>query len=492
MKYALIVLLCAASLAGGYLLGYRAATDHGDARPADAPVARHVDLEAQTEAAITTGSLRASSTETDALKTQVESMSLADTSAMLSRIRNMPDSEGRRGLLIDYFRRFGQLDPEAAIAATEDFPTTDRLSFMTSAIVGWARVDREAAWSRFLFETRDGALDSLNPWAVINEIAKTDLADAIAKSQQLKGDRATQQAISGVMQAMEKSGRYAESWKLLAQIKSPYIRENKLRGLFSRWSATAPDAAMQAIQTIDDQSARTSAMVGYIRAWAQNDTLAALDFVAKNIGDPAASESAPDLGRRLVKTLPGDELLEVLSSIEDPIAQQKIVSSIYRDLVTIDPEVTIAMVSKIPDARQRDFETRNIIRKWTEFDAPAALEYVATIPDDQTKSRAIDGLLDPRSLRKGILDNGKGGSRYLDIAGTISDEQLRMSQIYRYASVSGFIRSEGQSDVADRMIADIEGLAWLTDEQKRSMREIAQRERPAGINRTILRAPATP
>ncbi len=469
--------LCALSAAAGYWFGIQpSATAATESKFGSAEQRRASAGLALPDKLIEAPSPNEPISSKESLKQRIDALSATDAPALLRSLLQWEADGEQRGLIIDYFRRLGEIDPDAAIAATTQFTGSDRMSYLTAAIAGWARHDPDAAWDRFLLESHDGMLDSMNPWAIMSEYAKRDISDAVKRAQQLKSPRARSGAMSGILHAAEANGDFSAAWVAVEGIDDPKTKTEATNRLFQVWHRKDADAALQAVQSIADATLRDTAMKGYISGWAAVDAVGALNFVVDNFSDASAADSAASVGFNLVRSLPSDELLDTISSISNPAAQEKVVSRILRDLIAIDPSVAMSFAEKISDPNRRASETRSLVRKWMEFDVDAAANYVTSIEDDRTKARVMSTFANESYLENDIQDGENGGSRYLAMAASIKNERERLSPVLNYARAIDRLEKGGRAELAEKMKAEIAKLTWLTDDHKALAQRFASGE----------------
>lgn len=411
------------------------------------------------------------------LKEQLKHLTAENASELLAQIELMDDASERRGLLIDYFRNLGTVDPQRAIEETKNTIGTDRMSFLASALSGWARTDPDSAWDYYMFESKDGTLQNIHPWAIIREIAKNDMQDAVARVNSLKGRSNTYQGLNAILEIAKNQGELQQAYQSVSTLANPQLKDRAIQAIFTIWSHQDPDTALATIQNLPGENGeRDKAMTSFINGWAEKDPIAALNYIENNFDDKASRYAAPTLGNKLLRSLSGDEFLDTIASIEDTSVQDKIVSLVLPEILSIDASVALSFVDRIEDDGSRRNQIRSISQQWLRLDPAAATTYIESIEDEKTRATALTSFLDYQNITRTFEDGESTTARYLRLAHSLGDSTARRDALHTFAQHAHVQKLHGDKDAAQEMFKQLETADWLTEDERAEVQEIAARK----------------
>ncbi len=477
------VLLAVAGLsaAGGYFLGMRSETETPTRAEQRAESKREAGQGAgeRTEGVARSGSSALEEGHTDyipagqatsaPLESPLAGMTAANAQDLLHRLRSRTPSNETNDLLRSFFRRWGELDPEAAIEASRTFTGRERLRYLTMATAGWSNRDPDAAWDFAMLESSNGRVRALDLDPIIRALAHANTEGALARVLQLSGRDARRDGVNAIIRAAEDQGNFAQTFDILSSaLPNEDMREDATTALFRRWSALDSDAPLAAIERIDDPEEREDALRGFYQGWAETDSLAAYQYLLDNYNDPTAADSARAIGRQLARSLTASELLGALEMASgNPDARQAIASTIISDIARADPATAIKIAEFEPDPRRRAQQTQTVLREWAATDLEGAADYFAQIEDETIKARSIAVFLDRGSLEESLSSNSASTPRYLDLVATLSGAKARADSLQRYAQVARSFERRGRPELAARMASDLQS-SNLVDEATRN------------------------
>lgn len=352
-----IACLCTATLALGFFLGR-------SSRPVAAPVVAALPAQAVISPV-------AENAPAPAL--------VRDTADAVRALQQKPATPAGEQALCDRLRQLAATDPLRALELAATAPTPRQRELLRSAALkGWATRDPRAAADWTLANVRsedrrvageaiaDGAIE--RPEAALEAFQHLVAADPLNAS-----DHG-----NALVTAFARAGDY-EIASRFAAAGSPEYRSAWLCTAFHQWANYQPQAALLALEKIQDPTARLEARAGLYAGWSGSD--------------PAALVAH-------AQTLPiGDARLHALNDgLAQWVHQDPVAASAWMDkfdpapdldsgaaaiavspaLVKKKPDVAASWAESITDPELRANTLLDLIQLWAQYDAEGAKHYART------------------------------------------------------------------------------------------------------------------
>ncbi len=411
-----IGLILALALCGaiGYRTGERKARDEN--RIADSPLDQAVAVEVVDPPAISHhGDPPASRPKLSAFMDQIssfngysaasayfEGMTGVNVQSYLSEIRSLPPSFKRARLFEAFFRKWGEIDGEAAYRHAETFKGRERMRHLSNAAAGWAKNDPVAAYNRAILESGNVGTHHALLGGILAEIAKQDLRLAAqlavgTKNQETMGFNSGPSVKVGMgflIHQAEVESRFGELYPILLDESDSHDLGNNLRALFHSWAKYEYDDPLTLIESIGDETLSNQAMVGFLTGWAEADGEGAFRYAIANRESAAAKHTLSGLASAWVRESTGPEvasIIEEFAAIED---KSFLNFGVMSGLASYDPVASIDLAMDMEDQRSRERNLSVVMDRWAERDVRAAEAYATALENPSERSRAINEVID--------------------------------------------------------------------------------------------------
>jgi hypothetical protein len=288
------------------------------------------------------------------LRRCIDALSLSEIQPALEELKGVSDFRERSGIFKQILRRWAELEPREAFDYLNSLAEGEiKSQAMTEVAKIAARTDPE-----YLASAAESMPASRARRELVQELTKawseTDVRAALSWAQRLPEDQSKQDALAII--------RFAWAAQIPAQAASQLIelppgdsRNSFLTAIAERWGSSNPEAAMEWVRTLSEPE-QALAVPGVIGAWAEQDPLAAGEFVAG---------------------LPQDE------------TQNRAALLVISSWANRDPEQAIAWVLRFREGPTREQGLREAVSGWTRMDSEAARMWVQHLPAGDTRDSAL-------------------------------------------------------------------------------------------------------
>lgn len=270
---------------------------------------------------------------------------IAETAEVLSP----NDERAARGIL---FSRYGDLDPESAIAHLRELAPLYKLDIFFTIVNSWAKHDL------------DGAL------AFTNRLTDRDESSVAGTAIMRAFDNPSEELIQSLVARLPVEGEFYPSRSSMARraaenpqaalddalaIQSSSIRAQSLRLVGDVWASTDPQAAFSYANNIGSAGGRKDFLAGVIIRWMNTD---------------------PDALLHAIATVRPDDIREVLGSA---LLNNRSLAS----------QQQLAFAMRIDNASLRDFAIQNVVQVWSRQEPGSAALAVERLTIDDSLRRAL-------------------------------------------------------------------------------------------------------
>jgi hypothetical protein len=291
-------------------------------------------------------------------------------------ITSESDRRAATGIL---YSRLAELDPERAIQRVMRSAELDFAALQT-VFQSWSRLDLQSAL------TRAAALEDERSKAVALRailFARTELSaaerDALARKYNVR------MPMPGERVAMDvRTEASAErSWRGALAVKGSNQRDSQLGQLAYLWAKQSPEAALRAIEQIDDVGLRARLLMQSMTGWTEKSPQEALDWA---MGRKPSQERAQILSIVLRAKLKEDPRT-VLTQVEQlPYAErQQVLPQLLYQLARDDVQAAAEWLSSMKDQRVRYSAVSSIASSFAARSPDEALRWAATLPKSESQ-----------------------------------------------------------------------------------------------------------
>ncbi|WP_281558431.1 hypothetical protein [Thalassomonas sp. RHCl1] len=297
----------------------------------------------------------------------VQTFSEQDVLESLSLLKNELEQANNMMPLMLILGRYAELNPQQAIAFTEDNISSSqtKMAAMASVIGAWSKQDPQGAYNWYLNSQENNpnqgafSANSAGLMAIFNGLANQDLDDAISKLADISGHKNnTMMAVSGITSAFTDKEQFAHfleqtkalddrriqssvlsTWTMknpqdtvawLDNIENEEDKKALQQEVLGSWMFTQPLAAASWYISQADEQDKQSASEQIISQWGRNDPSATLNWLEQQV-DIDNETSAKILLETSVYEHP-DFVIEHLERLSDDKDKQQLSFNIYQAL----------------------------------------------------------------------------------------------------------------------------------------------------------------
>lgn len=301
------------------------------------------------------------------------------------------------------YSRLGELDPEAAV---ERILRTDglELRYLSTVFRAWARGDWQQALARAeRLEDQRGKAVAVQ--AIL--LADTNLPQAQRAALASKYELRAAASNRGPRPDFSTPESAQRSWRDALAVTDPMARSSRLGQLAYLWAKRSPEAALQAIEQLDDLEQRRQLLFQSMTAWAEKSPREAYEWAQQRRPSPERSTLVDVALYGLAKQQPQAalELAERLTRSE----QRTAVPQLMQLWAASDLPAAMAYLDSIKDPTLRASAVQTIADVYTRKNAEEAFRWVATLPPGDSQAvvtNIISNIADKDPLRASSLANG--------------------------------------------------------------------------------------
>lgn len=244
-------------------------------------------------------------------------MSPEDAPKVLEQIYDLSSSEFSIDLRDPFFARWGEIDGTAALAAAQALDPLHSYSASKAVFNTWAQTNLSEAW----FAAQD-FLESENrktaniARGVLKAVAQNEPDILIGMINRGEKPHLNLTMRDKLVEAAMDYGRQRELLKSIPFVENPVERFKLTEELFSKWSRSAPDEAIEALERLDNPEQADVALDGYMKGWSNENPNEAFDYILKNQDEPKAGMLTKSLIIRKILGADAQATQETIKQIE--------------------------------------------------------------------------------------------------------------------------------------------------------------------------------
>ncbi|MGE9295778.1 MAG: hypothetical protein ACQKBV_05775 [Puniceicoccales bacterium] len=329
--------------------------------------------------------------------------------AAIAQLQQMPPSRERSQLLYEMLNRWGQIDPNRALAYANGIESMqDRSRAMGEVLEGWGARDPVSALA---WLDKSGAELGARAYGnylenIMEGYAETNPSSAFRFAQNLPEDtqmarRTKHSVMRDVVDAMVSQNKIQEAIDLTVSMEDGRMRTETLEEIIDEWTEADPLAAKAFLESMADDPAFADMQRDFLRGWAESDPVAASEWL--NTLDPE-DPNMPHLATSLVERWTRYDInaaADWLNSVPQSPEMDRAVAIFSMRAAQDDPRTALeSWVPSISNEEMRDRMTRSIAPQFREQD-PEGFEEYLTASDftDEVKQELREA--QPRGGRRG-------------------------------------------------------------------------------------------
>ena len=273
--------------------------------------------------------------------------------------------------------RWGTLDGRSAVAyAISETDYWQREKAVAAALVGWANVEPEEAWSWALENPGDDTFSSARLNLLMRRIAQTNPSLAFSYAAAVPDEALRIDAIKSVSNVLVDNDRRDEAIVLVENLPKGVPRSLAIAHLAQGWSRYEPEMAAAWVKSLKDKSALLQAAPPVARMWSALYPSRAADWALSLPAGNTRRESIRSVIERWLEDAGPNEAAQWLNQIPAHIDLDSAFQKVGFAMMEIDPSAAMTWAESITDINLRNVTTRLIAARWGQFDPQAAQDYM--------------------------------------------------------------------------------------------------------------------
>ena len=212
---------------------------------------------------------------------------VTDSLALLQNELDQPDNMMALMLILG---RYGELNPQQAIAFTENHihASQTKMTAMSSIISAWSKQDPLAAYDWFITNQTNSAnsdffnTSSVGLMPIFNGLANQDLNDAISKLADIADSNSdTMMAINGITASFTDKEQFIHLIEKTAEFDDRRIQES----ILSTWAMKTPEDTVAWLDTIENGEDKKAMRQDVLRSWMFTEPLDAATWYMSRAGE---------------------------------------------------------------------------------------------------------------------------------------------------------------------------------------------------------------
>jgi hypothetical protein len=319
----------------------------------------------------------------DAMAARIDAAAAASIGALFSEVEKMTPSKRRDELVAQLYRRWGEVDPEKAMASVANLPLPERQAREGDIMKGWAMVDPAGVmdWMEAnpppLTSTSSNPPNTARYNALADALLAADRPDLLAAALGHASDPAYRSQLAVKM--ADYLARYDVSNGLdwLMTLPAGAVRNNAAARFARTISEEEPGLGLQLASSLPANAGRNQAIAAVFKQWADSgDTGTAVAWLSGQ-KPSAANDNA------MINFLPvaagKDSALasQLLNQFSNADNRQRAVDQAATKIALVDPARAVDwMLNYSPPAEDRVKKLEPLVRAWLKADPAGALTRV--------------------------------------------------------------------------------------------------------------------
>jgi len=317
----------------------------------------------------------------------IEGLNPRAVKALFDEYATKPLTQVNEYIMACLMARWGELDPQAALAAAQTIPNPAlQQAGIRSIYDAWSAKDPAAAFAG-LSQLKAGTSDYSGAMAdVVRNYADSDPAAAYAA---LRGMPAGQSywAFALVFGPWAERDPAAASAAALA-LPTSNIRDTTLQKVATAWATQDPAGAMAWADALPAGNTKNSALSSVVGALSQQDpSAAAATFLNLNL---PAGATRDKLLQQVASNYAGQDFNGVLTWADKNLTgndYDRVVNTALQNASDQDPAAAAAALARLPDVNAVNPAVQSIAFNWGRQDPQAAIAWAQSLPADNVAER---------------------------------------------------------------------------------------------------------
>jgi hypothetical protein len=331
----------------------------------------------------------------DAMAARIDAAPAAAIGALFGEVGKMTPSKRRDELIAQLYRRWGEVDPEKAMASVASLPLPERQAREGDIMKGWAMVDPAGVmdWMEAnpppLTSTSSNPPNTARYNALADSLLGADRPDLLAAALAHATDPAYRSQLAVKM--ADYLARYDPSngvdW--LMTLPAGAVRNNAAARFARTVSEEEPGLGLQLASNLPANAGRNQAIAAVFKQWADSgDPGTAVAWLSGQ--KPSAAND-----NTLINFLPvaagKDSALasQLLTQFSNPDTRQRAVDQAATKIALVDPARAVDwMLTYSPPAEDRVKKLEPLVKAWLKADPAGALNRVPSLGGLSFEERA--------------------------------------------------------------------------------------------------------
>ncbi|MDQ8204962.1 hypothetical protein [Pelagicoccus sp. SDUM812003] len=339
------------------------------------------------------------------------------------------------------FEEWGRADGEAAFAYAKTLSGRDRIKYLESAAIGWARRSPREAWNAMMEISNQGMMLVGSVGALLGAVAEMDSDQAtrflFEVDSQYNRTRLFDKAVSRLETDDQRRA-------MLGRLLSSEVegRAFLVESLFKDWGRYDSEAPIAELGRLGDSKLSQKAMAGILEGWASVDGQGAFEYVLES-GDAGLIRNAlVPIAKEWAAACTADELETLIGRVAELEQADEVLKGLVPTLSQANPQLALAGISTLKSETARANHTRDALSQWAIADLDAAEAYYRELPAGRTKEYAIWGLFNP------AVHHGEPVERIVGFVDALEDPVSIGKALF---SMSEYTMAVNKGEMTDRL-----------------------------------------
>lgn len=297
---------------------------------------------------------------------------------LFEEIPTVPTERDRRAATGILYSRLAELNPEAAVVRVMGAPESD-MSALGTVFGTWALLDMKPALARAAKLEEPSRSYAIR--AIIG--AREDLPRAERESIAAKLNVRMNVGEPQPRLDLRTAASSERAWRAALSNTNSEQRYQQLYRIMTAWARQAPEAAMQAVEGLDDLQLRQQLSYQAMMSWAETAPEQALDWVLAQRPSPSRGQMLAAVSAIVARDKP-QLMLDIVNKLP-PAERQRVMPQIIGNLAATDMQAAIDLLPTLKDSNSRWSALMSISSRYASRDVDAALRWANSLPASDSR-----------------------------------------------------------------------------------------------------------
>lgn len=271
-----------------------------------------------------------------------------------------------------------------------------------------------------------GAAKTDSIGSIAQKLAEQNPAKALEFVNSLEYENERERALNNLSWGFAQNGIQTTS-ALVSASEDPAIQRTLARGIAQEWSTYNPSAALEWVESLKDNEAKTNGLEAILGNLAQEDPAQAMDYIENSIEDAETENAYRSLFSDWSRLDP-EAAVEWLDKIPEEQAPE-LYLEVTQNYLYEDPLAASKWIGTLEESPERDQSVKALIDNITDEDPEAGYIWALTLGDDEQRSESLEATVkrwvdkDPKEAKKAIQGSDISEEQKISLLDIIEGKQ---------------------------------------------------------------------